>query len=193
MKSFFIRLNQTRELYERENTERSREVLEIVKRVDDYINRKFQKRIQHVRVATLPSKEAAQILGTSNSNVKVARKVMSDKLYEVFGEDFFERLANPTGIKEVRRIVNSLDVNCDRLLPVEMIGYIDNLNYDVDDDIDIKDCKEEIDYLYNNSINSMHTNILMLNGAKLKYLLSVLRGEKGSAKDRAGLATILMD
>lgn len=125
----------------------------------------------------------ASMTGMKEGTIRVTRRNLSNELYELFGYDFFNiiSLGDKKAISEGRYRLGLVkkDIRADKFLYRELLGDIDG-GSDVDDDVDIKSCAMEIQFLIKHSRNTIKKELTMLDSKKLAYLIRMLNNESGS-------------
>lgn len=125
----------------------------------------------------------ASMTGMKQGTVRVTRRNLSNELYELFGYDFFNIIATGSkkDISEGRYRLGLVmkDISADSFLYRELINNV-VLGSEYNDDIDIKSCALEIDFLVKHSKNRIEKELEMLDKDKLAYLIRMLNKESGS-------------
>ena len=130
-----------------------------------------------------PDNYVSKMTGMKEGTVRVARRNLSNELYELFGYDFFEVIS----IGDKRAISDGkarLDLvrkgfSADNFLYRDLIMQICSQS-EVDDDIDVKDCAPEIRFLVYHSKQNIGRELARLNMNKLAYLIRMLNNETGT-------------
>lgn len=123
-------------------------------------------------------------LGISESTVRYTRAQLSNRLWDLFGVDFFEHLVNDSDDMVICRakldwvkLVQNGDVLRDLFLPniaIQLEKVYNNNKYE------IKDCKEEIKFLLDYSNARIKERLNSLDTDKLAYIGSLLSGKNGA-------------
>lgn len=125
----------------------------------------------------------SSMTGMKEGTVRVTRRNLSNELYELFGYDFFNviLIGDKKAITEGRYRLGlaSKNISADKYLYRELISDI-NFNSEYDDNIDIKSCALEIQFLLKHSKNTIEKELSMLDKNKLAYLIRMLNNESGS-------------
>lgn len=125
----------------------------------------------------------AAMTGMKEGTIRVTRRNLSNELYELFGYDFFNVIAigDKKAIADGRYRLGlaSKDISADKFLYREIIDTI-NRNSNYNDDIDIKSCSMEIQFLIRHSRSSVNKELEMLDKDKLAFLIRMLNNESGS-------------
>lgn len=141
----------------------------------------------------VPAAKIGARLNMSEGSVKNRlRSMISTELFALFGEDFFQNLAAYSESEENKQAV---DISMKRVscAGVSVIDYLlsDLVSYIGSSD-DVKsfnmcDCAKEMDLLCDFSVSAFQKKAKACDLEKLKYLLGVLEGTKGTSKDWAEL------
>lgn len=123
------------------------------------------------------SAEVSRVLGVSAATVRSATSKMSAELWDQFGHDFFNRMAdNPQLVRDRFNVVQ----NYRGMDDLFMFGFRQLLPKPVDGlDIKIRNCKKEIEFLKKHAKKSVEEEIKSLNHENLSYVLDLLDGEPG--------------
>lgn len=141
------------------------------------------------------AKVCAELMGISENNFIKKRTQISNELYSLFGDDFFVRLS----YSPLQRSLGALVHNT--ITGVEVFDYVNrdvvarvhwkSLEEHTDKDVyDVRDCRNELEFLKTYSLPKMWSEFKELDAGKLNYLLSLLEG-KGPVRDREGLLHVL--
>lgn len=130
-----------------------------------------------------PDSFVTSMTGMKEGTVRVTRRNLSNELYELFGYDFFNAIAigDKKAISEgVYRLgLVKKDISADKFLYREFINDIFR-GSEYNDDIDIKSCAMEIQFLLKHSKSSIEKELELLDKDKLAYLIRMLNNESGS-------------
>lgn len=130
-----------------------------------------------------PDSFVTSMTGMKEGTVRVTRRNLSNELYELFGYDFFNAIAigDKKAISEgVYRLgLVKKDISSDKFLYREFINDIFR-GSEYNDDIDIKSCAMEIQFLLKHSKSSIEKELELLDKDKLAYLIRMLNNESGS-------------
>jgi hypothetical protein len=140
---------------------------------------------------TLSVEEAADRMGISKNNFIKRRTQISQELYGLFGDDFFERVSQvplPRGLEDlVNNVVEGINVF--DYVPKEVVArasWLSQQNHTDKNEYDPRDCIDELNFLRKYSQPIMWHEFSKLDKGKLNYLLGILEG-KGSVRDREGI------
>ena len=130
-----------------------------------------------------PDNYVSKMTGMKGGTVRVARRNLSNELYELFGYDFFEVLS----IGDKKALVDGkarLDLaksgfSAENFLYRELIMKICS-QAEVDDSIDVKSCAPEIQFLVRHSKQNVERELSRLDVNKLAYLVRMLNNETGT-------------
>lgn len=139
----------------------------------------------------------ARSFNVEETTVRIHKRNVSNDLYNLFGNDFFDLFEDFSSNKEEikLRLVSAKLCNsgANDLLPdvisamvSSSIGIEEPLN-----NIDLNSCHREISFLVRHSLDKIRNEFKGLDTLKVEYLLRVLNGKAGSAKDRQELITLL--
>lgn len=195
-KSFFKEMRRVKKRIEEErNVQAGRLYVKVEKFVLNcsYSSYKYAKTLVKLFLEGRSEKEISEVMGISEVTVRYHELTsLSNKLYSIYGKDFFNLMKDFYENKEeLRRRV--LYVDC-----VEKNKYdycVSNVISEAKEDYsdlclstyDIKDCSKELDFILKYSIKSIKEEMKQLDKDKLNYLLSVIDGEAGSVTDRCNL------
>lgn len=130
-----------------------------------------------------PDNYVTKMTGMKEATVRVARRNLSNELYEQFGYDFFEvvGIGDEKAIAEGRARLNLVrkGFSADRYLSFDLIQNICS-KAEMVDDVDITSCAFEIQFLVRHSKQSLERELAMLDVNKLAYLIRLLNNETGS-------------
>lgn len=128
-------------------------------------------------------KYTASMTGMKEGTIRVTRRNLSNELYELFGYDFFNviSIGDKKAISDGRYRLGLVrkDISADKFLYREFINEA-TFGSKRNDDIDIKSCGMEIQFLVKHSKNSIKKELEMLDKDKLAYLIRMLDNESGS-------------
>lgn len=128
-------------------------------------------------------KYTAEMTGMKEGTIRVTRRNLSNTLYDLFGYDFFKVIAigDSKAVKEGRYRLSLVtkDICADTFLYKEFIRDIVK-DSKVDDNIDIKNCSMEIQFLIKHSRGNIEKELAMLDKNKLSFLIRMLDNEAGS-------------
>ena len=136
-------------------------------------------------VIYLPRADAAESLGVSEAALRVREKSMSDKLYQIFGDDFFQLLSTPEAAKEVRlRLNNTKRHKAADILPGNVVRELRRRgsatgSYTVDE------LSEELDFLATVSNPAIERALSQLDSDKLAFVYNAVENSKGGVTTRA--------
>lgn len=144
------------------------------------------------------STEVGRLLGVSDATVRSATLKMSTELWSQFGTDFFDCVKTKPGLAKKRfnvvknyRGVDSLFlIGFKQLLvepvesvkpvkPVESVESVESAEPVESVDIDIKNCKKEIEFLKKHAVKGMSEELVLLDQKKVIYVLDLLASETG--------------
>lgn len=137
-------------------------------------------------------------LNISESTVRWHKMQMSNKLYGIFGEDFFEVFTNSL-LDDKEIITNRIRIAkanlmigadfIEKLLPMDVMVKVRNKVSMVNDEVDfsLDDCIREINFLARYSMSSVSKELDELNSDKMAYLLGIIEGSKGTVEDKGFL------
>lgn len=141
------------------------------------------------------AKVCSELMGISENNFIKKRTQISNELYSLFGDDFFVRLSYDPLQRSLETLVHNT------ITGVEVFDYVNrdvvarvhwkSLEEHTDKDVyDVRDCRNELEFLKTYSLPKMWGEFRELDAGKLNYLLSLLEG-KGPVRDREGLLHVL--
>lgn len=132
-------------------------------------------------------------LNMQESTIRQYRKQLSDELYDITGDDFFSLFENFSKNEEkLNKILyilfhtrkNGWKGSSD-LIPLDLYAifkaYVIN---EEDIDFSIDDCRKELSFISRFSVQNIKEEMNKLNLEKLKYIIGVLEGEKGTTDDK---------
>ena len=184
MRSFFYNLDSTILLA---NTSRNVELFKLCQDVKNYVMSgsftKYKKAKTLLSFWGEPDSLVESMIGMKQSTVRVTRRNLSNELYEIFGYDFFT-LISVGGTREIAEGRYRLNlaiktISADTYIYRELINKI-NSSSGYNDDIDIKSCALEIDFLLRHSKQRVEKELENLDMDKLAYLIRMLNNESGS-------------
>lgn len=130
----------------------------------------------------------SNLFNISESTLRVNKRILSNDLYKLFGNDFFDLLqdykSNEKELLKRLHIVRNLDICPESLFPSELLVKVKSRKYTPISSVDIKECKNEISFLLKHSIQQIDNDLNELDISKVNYLLEVLSNSKGSFSDR---------
>lgn len=130
-----------------------------------------------------PDNYVSKMTGMKEPTVRVARRNLSNELYELLGYDFFEvvGIGDKKAIEEGRERLNlaKKGFSADSFLSHDLIQSICS-RAKIIDDVDITSCGFEIQFLVRHSKQSLEKEMSMLDIDKLAYLIRLLNNETGS-------------
>lgn len=130
-----------------------------------------------------PDNYVTKMTNMKESTVRVARRNLSNELYELFGYDFFEvvRDGDDKSISEGRARLSlaKRGFHSENFLYRELIDTVRSKAL-VEDDINITSCANEIQFLLRHSKQNIEKELSHLDLGKLLYLIRMLDNETGS-------------
>lgn len=200
MSNFFKTLDAKRDFYlEHSNTE----ALSILYRLEAYIESgkytKVKKASQYFALRKLKAKESAEMLGVSAETVKRARFTLSNDAWNSVGESFFDSLDK--GDYQwcndcLDRLLGSSHLT--NVLPSGVVSLIEGLSSG--EDVKLLEGKqpistfvEEVNFLATVSEPYIKALVSNLDVSRLRYLLGVLDGSKGTREDYFSLVNYIME
>lgn len=163
------------------------ELLKLGQDIMDYVMSgdftRYKKAKTILRTWNWTDEAAAFSTGMKQSTIRVARRNLSNELYELFGYDFFKVV----GLGDKKAVADGrgrLDLvirgfNAEEFLSYDLISSI-FAKSDASDDIDINTCGQEIQFLVRHSKQSIEDELSVLDCNKLAYLIRMLNNETGS-------------
>ena len=188
---------------------RNRDAAEIWLRVEkllldvNYSTYKNAKELVMLTMSGYNDEAIAIKLGISEDTVRWNKKCLSDELYIIFGEDFFELFDNfivNKPVIEARVLTASISLtNTDgllkRVLPLDIIMVMSNMytidKGDTDFNLSLSDCKSELNFLIRHSKSSIISELELLDESKLRYIVGLLSNSKGNYEDKFKLLGLL--
>ena len=141
--------------------------------------------------------EIARILNRSESGIRSRTTDYSNTLYKYFGDDFFDLMSDYTKNKvEIAKrcyIVFNTGENIRAMyVPTYILKYIEGNKNLIDlEKCDMASCRDEIEFLIENSIPVVESKIKDLDPDKLEYVLKVLEAKTGSIEDRYNITRLM--
>lgn len=183
-RSFFYSLDR---IMETSKDEGNTEVYKICEELKEFIKSATFTRIKDSRLILgywgEPDSYVEDVTGKSANSIRQLRLRLSKQLYELLGYDFFGLLeeGSQKSLRECifRMRLASKDLEAKRYLYRELIDTV-KANSEVDDEIDITTCKNEIQFLVKHSRSALASEMSTLDMNKLNYLIRMLDNETGS-------------
>lgn len=141
------------------------------------------------------SEQCSIYLNISHSNTRDQLRLISDKLFDIFGDDFFELFDDfKSNIKEIhKRLYVSDHVDCTSVdyMFVDFLNLLSAERVKQKGDFKAEECLEELKFLIRNSIPNIKSELKTLDPAKLSFLLGVLDGTAGTIDERFNFIKLL--
>lgn len=198
VKNFFKSVNKMKEYaYEERDVELGRYLLKLVDylKAGEYTSYRKIKDLVHWSWEGYSDKFIADSLCITESTLRVNSRTVSNDLYRIFGDDFFDLLKDFSTNKQ--ELENRLELA--KKLRNKAVNYIirDVLEKVEDiDNLDLKgiksyDCKEEIKFLQKYNLEELISTLNKLDLRKIAYLRNVLNGVSGTMDERYYLLDLM--
>lgn len=197
MKSFFARLDSSLELASMQNR---KELLSVLRDTKDWIKTgnftNYKNKMKFLMCWGESNSYVAGITGLSESGVKVAKKSMSDSLYNQLGYDFFTLVSDGSSksIAELRMRLNlaKKDIKVSDYISKDVLDVVMSKSRDYEPGTCVmSECAKEAAFLVKYSRGAIARQAEELDGKKLRYVLNVLCGEEGTITNRTFLIKTL--
>ena len=132
-------------------------------------------------------------LNMQESTIRQYRKQLSDELYDITGDDFFSLFEsfnkNKEKLNKILYILSHTKKNgwkgSSDLIPLDTYTIFKSCVMNEESiDFSIDDCKKELSFLSRYSIQNIKKDMNKLNLERLKYVIDVLEGTKGTMDDK---------
>ena len=154
-----------------------------------YSTSKHSKALSTMMLDGLSNYKSAARLGISENTVRVIKQNLSNSLYSLFGNDFFDLLlSDPGGWRVLGKmyVIENYDVTSFKYISDDMRRSVaKSLDEDSDYDFSFDDCAVEFDFLCRYSIPFMLKELEGLDPKKLMYLIDCIDGKSGGIDERA--------
>lgn len=164
--------------------------LQIEKVVLDCDYSKYQKAKQLVRYSLdgNSADQCATYLNTSSSNIRDRLRLISDSLYNIFGEDLFDLFSNfslnEEEIKKRVYVANHFKNSSTDYLFMDFLHIILRNTVPERKSYSVYDCKQELDFILRHSIPYVKSELSTLDKGKVAFLVDVLDGKRGNLDER---------
>lgn len=143
------------------------------------------------------SQVIASQLGISEATVRNHTMSVSNELYRLFGQNFFDKLANYSenklDVDTVMYRIKHLDKTAVSYILSDTLSAIRSQAGLYSYDYNIKDCSNEVDFLRRYSRMFMVASMERVDVRKLSYILDILDGKCGTPEDWNSLVSILTE
>lgn len=134
------------------------------------------------------SEQCSVYLGISQSNTRDQLRLISDILFNIFGEDFFELFENfKSNAKEIRKRLyvsdHSTYTSCD-YISVDLLNLITSEKPKKVGKYKIEECRNEFKFIIKHSNPVIRSELKVLDKSKLNFLIGVLDGNMGTIDER---------
>lgn len=132
-------------------------------------------------------------LNMQESTIRQYRKQLSDELYDITGDDFFSLFEsfnkNKEKLNKILYILTHTRKNgwkgSSDLIPLDTYTIFKSCVMNEESiDFSIDDCKKELSFISRYSIQNIKKDMNKLNLERLKYVIDVLEGTKGTMDDK---------
>lgn len=193
--NFFQRLNDARKYAK---NERDRELYSALTSVEKYVKTGRYCQVApddytaFYAVRLLPQTEAADTLNISVNSYNFKKGRLSRRLYDLFGEDFFNLLYDADGAEQIEaRLSDVGDVR--KSSDVILKQFNDAVKrHNVNGEYSLKDCELEIKLLTRYSRSFLEEALDSIDVDKLGYLIELLDGRAKNASDRNQLYDLII-
>lgn len=138
----------------------------------------------------------ADSLGIEEATVRIHKRNISNELYKLLGNDFFDLLKDYNANKKEIDIrlsnIKNFNLKSSDVLPSEVLAFVNRstvtnpINY-----IDLKECKSELSFIVRHSTSAMQRGAAGLDINKLHYLLSIIDSNLGTPDDRCYVLNLM--
>ena len=173
------------------------------KRVDDFVRSgtySTYRQAQYLASLCLAGKSTREIsekLKVQEPSIRYYKSsLLSQPLYKLFGEDFFElvKLYNDDETKKtlLKRLYLAETTNAhrDTYCGYDILDKVDGVTINFDD-YNLRDCKTEIQFLRAYNKKKVQRALEGVDPYRLEYLLSIIDGECGTRDERYNLIYLL--
>jgi len=152
----------------------------------NYTNYKYAKELVDLCLEGYNDLSIAMKLSVEEGTIRTHKRNLSNILYGMFGDDFFELFVNFKDNKqELQRRMKLATILCkgdylSKLLPLDVLMMVRDYGESVSDNVSfsIQDCKREIGFLARYNFKAISEELNKLNKDKLGYLISSVEGER---------------
>ena len=170
----------------------NRQQYSVVRELKSYIQRGTFTRYCHAKEILsywgMSDKQIMELPNSSfrtKSNINAQRTRLSDDLYDLFGEEFLEKLkkGDKASLDECKYVIDLLKINRDitDFIPQEFVDYI--FLHSETQDFKLNECTKEYQFLKRYSVQSFKRELRSLNINKVFYMLRILKGEAGKFEE----------
>lgn len=193
MRNFFLQLRDCKQEIvnnrDREAAGAYSEVVSIIKGLSFSSYKKAQTLVSLVLDGN-PMQRVAEIMGISEKSAYNQTIIVSNELFNLFGNDFLIKLKSYKENKEdidsaIHRAKEHGKGSLEYIIP-EVVSLVSSEEV-VSESYDIMECSTELTFLATYSKKAIRTGFKECNKSKLRYLLNVLDGKAGTTKDWASL------
>ena len=187
-------LSRMRTLKKKIGEEKDREAATVYLEIEKFVlsceYSKYQKAKQLVRYSLEgdSADQCAVYLNTTCSNIRDRLRLISDSLYNIFGEDIFELfnnfLLNEKEIKKRVYVANHFKDSASNYLFVDFLHIILRNTTSDKKPYSIYDCKDELEFILKHSIPYVKSELSSLDQSKVAFLIDVLDGKRGNLDER---------
>lgn len=128
--------------------------------------------------------EISQMWGISFETVRCIKRNISNSLWEVFPKDLFEKLRdypnNKVYVDKCLLAKNYWGLTSRDLIIPSVVNDISHIDENADEEYSSEDLQDELDFLSRYSKVFFKNDLLYVDVSKVKYILDVLDGSKGS-------------
>lgn len=183
MRSFFYQLDS---MFEDAKRDDNLDLLVLCQDVKSYIMEASFTRYKKVKTVLgawgMTDREASFATGMKEAAIRVARRNLSNSLYEILGYDFFTVVGEGSkkAISEGRARLNlaKRGFRAEEFIPSDVLrGILSKAEVGSGEDIDVTSCGAEIQFLVRHSKQNIEYEMSKLDINKLVYLIKMLNNE----------------
>lgn len=160
-----------------------------------YFNYKYAVKLVHSYLSGKSTDEIANMLDISPSVCRDHLKEASDRLYMIFGDDFFDLFedyaSNKETIQSKIHYASFMTGDSSQFIFPEVVASIPVSRVKVRKAYTVYDCKKELEFLLTYSKPVMQESISSLDFEKLNYILRVMDGVDGTQDERFNIIKFL--
>ena len=190
-KNFLTRMRiLKKKIGEEKDREAAKAYVQIERFVLDCSYSRYQKAKQLVRYSLdgNSAEQCATYLNTSSSNIRDRIRLISDSLYNIFGEDLFDLFTNfILNEKEINKriyVASHFKNSSTDYLFIDFLHVILRNTTPERKSYSIYDCQEELEFILKHSIPYVKSELAFLDQGKVAFLIDVLDGKRGNLDER---------
>ena len=198
VKNFFKSVNKMKEYaYEERDVELGRYLLKLVDylKAGEYTSYRKIKDLVHWSWEGYSDKFIADSLSITESTLRVNSRTVSNDLYRIFGDDFFELLtdfsSNKKELENRLELAKKLRNKAVNYIIRDVLEKVEDINDPGLSSIKTYDCKKEIDFLQKYNLEELIQSLNKLDLRKIAYLRNVLNGVSGTMEERYYLLNLM--